>query len=169
MKCKIGEEYRVADTAAEDDLIRLTTVYENMKPKDAAALFEKYWKIFAIRTKNLQQEILEVRSSSEINSWQITATTHLTELDIFLTRASKHPSIGALGLGLLKISDETYLLELEDQQTETINVKELANILGENSLKGTRVTLLSDNTNSDTKSENLKYRKCKTANSGKTL
>ena len=28
-----------AETAAEDDLARLTTVYENMKPKDAAALF----------------------------------------------------------------------------------------------------------------------------------
>lgn len=30
----------LADTAAEDDLSRLTTVYENMKPKEAAALFE---------------------------------------------------------------------------------------------------------------------------------
>ncbi|MEQ9692745.1 hypothetical protein [Shimia sp. SDUM112013] len=29
-----------ASTAAEDDLSRLTSVYENMKPKDAAALFE---------------------------------------------------------------------------------------------------------------------------------
>lgn len=28
-----------AETAAEDDVARLTTVYENMKPKDAAALF----------------------------------------------------------------------------------------------------------------------------------
>lgn len=28
-----------AETAAEDDLTRLTTVYENMKPKDAAGLF----------------------------------------------------------------------------------------------------------------------------------
>ncbi|TQF00819.1 MAG: hypothetical protein FKY71_01345 [Spiribacter salinus] len=31
----------LADTAAEDDLSRLTSVYENMKPKDAAALFEQ--------------------------------------------------------------------------------------------------------------------------------
>lgn len=31
----------LADSAAEDDLIRLTAVYENMKPKDAAALFEE--------------------------------------------------------------------------------------------------------------------------------
>lgn len=31
----------VADTAAETDLARLTTVYENMKPKEAAALFEE--------------------------------------------------------------------------------------------------------------------------------
>lgn len=30
----------LADGAAEEDLSRLTTVYENMKPKDAAALFE---------------------------------------------------------------------------------------------------------------------------------
>ena len=30
----------LADTAAEDDLSRLTAVYENMKPKDAAPLFE---------------------------------------------------------------------------------------------------------------------------------
>ncbi|TMM52496.1 MotE family protein [Sulfitobacter sabulilitoris] len=30
----------LADSAAEDDLARLTTVYESMKPKDAAALFE---------------------------------------------------------------------------------------------------------------------------------
>ena len=29
-----------AETAADDDLNRLTAVYENMKPKDAAALFE---------------------------------------------------------------------------------------------------------------------------------
>lgn len=31
----------LADTAAESDLSQLTTVYENMKPNDAAALFEK--------------------------------------------------------------------------------------------------------------------------------
>jgi len=31
----------MAETAAEDDLARLTAVYENMKPKDAAALFEE--------------------------------------------------------------------------------------------------------------------------------
>lgn len=30
----------LADSAAENDITRLTTVYENMKPKDAAALFE---------------------------------------------------------------------------------------------------------------------------------
>lgn len=30
----------LADTAAEDDLARLTSVYESMKPKEAAALFE---------------------------------------------------------------------------------------------------------------------------------
>ncbi|MCR9127393.1 MAG: hypothetical protein NXH82_14865 [Rhodobacteraceae bacterium] len=31
----------VADNAAENDVARLTTVYENMKPKDAAKLFEE--------------------------------------------------------------------------------------------------------------------------------
>jgi len=31
----------LAETAAEDDLDRLTRVYENMKPKQAAALFEE--------------------------------------------------------------------------------------------------------------------------------
>lgn len=31
----------LADTAAEDDLSRLTSVYENMKPKDATKLFEE--------------------------------------------------------------------------------------------------------------------------------
>ena len=30
----------LANTASDDDIARLTTVYENMKPKDAAALFE---------------------------------------------------------------------------------------------------------------------------------
>ena len=37
----------LADTAAEDDLSTLTTVYENMKPKDAAALFEEMEPAFA--------------------------------------------------------------------------------------------------------------------------
>lgn len=31
----------LADSAAEDDLTRLTSVYESMKPKEAAALFEQ--------------------------------------------------------------------------------------------------------------------------------
>ncbi len=31
----------LADAAAENDLTKLTSVYENMKPKDAAALFEE--------------------------------------------------------------------------------------------------------------------------------
>ncbi|MCV3269880.1 hypothetical protein MUB52_00435 [Roseobacter sp. WL0113] len=37
----------LANTAAEDDLARLTTVYENMKPKEAAALFEEMEPAFA--------------------------------------------------------------------------------------------------------------------------
>ncbi|UOA28809.1 hypothetical protein [Pseudosulfitobacter sp. DSM 107133] len=36
-----------ADSAAEDDVARLTTVYESMKPKDAAALFEEMEPEFA--------------------------------------------------------------------------------------------------------------------------
>ena len=37
----------LVDGAAEDDLLRLTTVYETMKPKDAAALFETMTPAFA--------------------------------------------------------------------------------------------------------------------------
>lgn len=37
----------IADTAAEDDLTTLTSVYENMKPKDAAPLFEQMEPAFA--------------------------------------------------------------------------------------------------------------------------
>ncbi|MEM6564819.1 MAG: hypothetical protein AAF665_10255 [Pseudomonadota bacterium] len=37
----------IADTAAEDDLAALTTVYENMKPKNAAAVFEEMEPDFA--------------------------------------------------------------------------------------------------------------------------
>jgi flagellar motility protein MotE (MotC chaperone) len=37
----LRETIALADAAAETDLGRLTTVYENMKPKDAAALFEE--------------------------------------------------------------------------------------------------------------------------------
>lgn len=37
----------LANTAAEDDLARLTTVYENMKSKDAAPLFEQMEPAFA--------------------------------------------------------------------------------------------------------------------------
>ena len=36
---RLGATLAHAETAAEDDLARLTTVYENMKPKDAALLF----------------------------------------------------------------------------------------------------------------------------------
>lgn len=37
----------VADKAAEEDVMRLTAVYESMKPKDAAALFEEMAPEFA--------------------------------------------------------------------------------------------------------------------------
>lgn len=38
---RLGRLIAVAETAAEDDLTRLTSVYETMKPKEAAALFEQ--------------------------------------------------------------------------------------------------------------------------------
>lgn len=38
---QLRETIAVAETAAEDDLDRLTRVYETMKPKQAAALFEE--------------------------------------------------------------------------------------------------------------------------------
>ena len=36
---RLSATLSLAETAAEDDLVRLTSVYENMKPKDATALF----------------------------------------------------------------------------------------------------------------------------------
>jgi len=38
---KLQATMAIADTAAEEDLSRLTSVYENMKAKDAAAIFEE--------------------------------------------------------------------------------------------------------------------------------
>jgi flagellar motility protein MotE (MotC chaperone) len=38
---KLRATMALANTASEDDLSRLVSVYENMKPKDAAALFEE--------------------------------------------------------------------------------------------------------------------------------
>ena len=38
---RLRETIALAEAASEDDLTRLTTVYETMKPKDAAALFEE--------------------------------------------------------------------------------------------------------------------------------
>lgn len=45
----------LADTAAEDDLSRLATVYENMKPKDTAALFSEMAPGFAAGFLGLMQ------------------------------------------------------------------------------------------------------------------
>lgn len=39
-EAELKKTLSTAETAAEDDLSKLTAVYENMKPKDAAALFE---------------------------------------------------------------------------------------------------------------------------------
>jgi len=44
---KLRETMALASTAAEDDLSRLTSVYENMKPKEAAILFEEMEPEFA--------------------------------------------------------------------------------------------------------------------------
>lgn len=43
----LSDTLAIADQAAEQDLTRLTTVYETMKPKDAAALFETMDPAFA--------------------------------------------------------------------------------------------------------------------------
>lgn len=43
----LRETLAVADKASEKDLTRLTEVYQNMKPKDAAALFENMDPVFA--------------------------------------------------------------------------------------------------------------------------
>lgn len=40
VEAELAQTLSLADGAAEDDLARLTAVYEAMKPKDAAALFE---------------------------------------------------------------------------------------------------------------------------------
>ncbi|WP_239479522.1 MotE family protein [Actibacterium sp. 188UL27-1] len=44
---RLEETMAVAGTAAESDLDRLTRVYENMKPKDAVALFQEMTPTFA--------------------------------------------------------------------------------------------------------------------------
>lgn len=44
---QLRQTIALADTAAEDDLARLTKVYENMKPREAAALFEQMDPVFA--------------------------------------------------------------------------------------------------------------------------
>jgi flagellar motility protein MotE (MotC chaperone) len=44
---RLAQTLAIADEAAEQDLARLTTVYETMKPKDAAALFETMAPAFA--------------------------------------------------------------------------------------------------------------------------
>jgi len=44
---KLAATMALADTAAESDIERLTSVYENMKPKDAATLFEQMAPEFA--------------------------------------------------------------------------------------------------------------------------
>jgi len=46
-EASLRETLAVADKAAETDLTRLTDVYQNMKPKDAAALFETMDPVFA--------------------------------------------------------------------------------------------------------------------------
>lgn len=52
---KLASTLALADTAAEDDLTRLATVYENMKPKDTAALFSEMAPGFAAGFLGLMQ------------------------------------------------------------------------------------------------------------------
>ncbi|WP_343035866.1 MotE family protein [Sulfitobacter maritimus] len=40
VEARLRDTLALADGAAEDDLAKLTTVYESMKPKEAAALFQ---------------------------------------------------------------------------------------------------------------------------------
>ena len=47
VETRLRETLALADGAAEDDLLRLTAVYETMKPKDAAQLFEAMTPEFA--------------------------------------------------------------------------------------------------------------------------
>jgi flagellar motility protein MotE (MotC chaperone) len=47
IEAKLRGTLALADGAAEDDLLRLTAVYETMKPKDAARLFEAMTPDFA--------------------------------------------------------------------------------------------------------------------------
>lgn len=47
MEDRLRATLALADSAAEDDLARLTAVYENMKPKEAAALFATMEPAFA--------------------------------------------------------------------------------------------------------------------------
>ncbi len=46
-EASLRETLTIAEKAAENDLTRLTDVYQNMKPKDAAALFETMDPVFA--------------------------------------------------------------------------------------------------------------------------
>lgn len=46
-EAELASTLAMADTAAEDDLTRLTAVYESMKPKQAASLFEEMSPEFA--------------------------------------------------------------------------------------------------------------------------
>ncbi|UWQ99197.1 hypothetical protein K3729_17655 [Rhodobacteraceae bacterium S2214] len=52
---KLASTLALADTAAENDLARLATVYENMKPKDTAALFSEMAPGFAAGFLGLMQ------------------------------------------------------------------------------------------------------------------
>lgn len=113
----------------------------------AAELFEKYWTLFIARTKNLQQEIQEEHSAGETNNTKVTTAEFYEQMEIFLARASKNPSLEDLGVQLLKTSKETYLLELHDKKTVIITSKELAKILVKNRFRGKHFTLLNTNEN----------------------
>ena len=58
----------LADTAAESDLARLATVYENMKPKDAASLFTEMTPEFAAGFLGLMRPEVAAAIMSELES-----------------------------------------------------------------------------------------------------
>lgn len=55
IETQLASTLALADTAAEDDLARLTSVYENMKPRDTAALFAEMAPRFAAGFLGLMQ------------------------------------------------------------------------------------------------------------------
>jgi len=116
---------------------------------DASKSFERFWKVFSVRAKNLQNKIYAARLSGKINSSILSSYDYPGQLDEFVKRANKNTSIDLLALGSQKKDNGIYLLELQNQKKKNITSFELANILSKNNLNGTRVTLLNYNKNNE--------------------